>query len=293
MMQPFLLYWTFLTAPASLAASLPFPLDAAEEGRLIAADSQGQQRWQAKWSMQPLLKGGISMVRLTEEGQGVYSPFQQSVRWNVESWWLAGPPLRPSRVEKRFSDLQGSLLLTRKTEFDWQAGQARVETRRGQSRPMVKSIRVAPGTWTPDGMAIALRQIDFEKKKRLQVHLLTDEPKLYKVRFKRVGKQTLTTAGGPVECYKLRMEVELGLLSLFRFLVPDTYFWFAADPPHMWVRYEGLENGRGTPQVVRSMTSFTRRSLATETRRAQSFSLFPFLCVLCASVANPGSSPLR
>ncbi|MEE8584048.1 MAG: DUF3108 domain-containing protein [Acidobacteriota bacterium] len=260
MMSLLLFWWIFSAAPASLPASLPFPLDAPEEGRLVATDTKGRQRWRSRWSMEPLMKDGLDMVRLTEEGQGVYSPFKKPVRWSFESWWLAGPPLQPSRVEKRIRDLEGNLLLTRTIEFDWEAGRARVESRRGQSRPEVKTVAVPPGTWIPEGMAVALRQMDFQEGKTLHVHLLTDEPKLYKVRFKGAGRETVNTPDGPLECYKLRMEVELGFLTLFKFLLPDTYLWFGVDPPHMWVRYQGLESGRGSPKIVRSMTSFTRRA---------------------------------
>jgi hypothetical protein len=42
----------------------------------------------------------------------------------------------------------------------------------------------------------------------------------------------------------------LGILGVFRLLVPNTYFWFAADPPHTWIRYEGPENRRGTPEIT-------------------------------------------
>ena len=259
MMHLLLFWWILSAAPASPPASLPFPLDAPEEGRLVATDSAGRQRWRASWSMEAVIKDGLNMVRLTEEGQGLYSPFKKPVRWHFESWWLAGPPMQPSRVKKRIRDLEGNLLLTRTIEFDWEAGQARVEIRPGKARPEVKTVPVPPGTWTPEGMAVALRQMDFKEGKTLQVHLLTDEPKLYKVRFKVAGRETVATPDGPLECYKLRMGVELGFWTLFKFLLPDTYFWFAADPPHMWVRYRGLESGRGSPKVVRSMTSFTRR----------------------------------
>ena len=68
MMSLLLFWWIFSAAPTSLPASLPFPLDAPEEGRLVAIDTEGRQRWRARWSMEPLMKDGLDMVRLTEEG---------------------------------------------------------------------------------------------------------------------------------------------------------------------------------------------------------------------------------
>lgn len=254
----FWVWWVLALLAAAGPATLPFPLDASEAGSLIATDKDGQRRWQADWSMEAETTNGQQFVRLSERGQGVYSPFTQQVRWTVEAWWQAGPPFQPSRVEKHFTDLQGNLLLSRKAVFDWKAGRASVEVRRGSQKAEVETIPVSPGTWTPEGMAIALRQMDFTSDGTLKARLLSDEPKVYEVRFKKVGRETVDTPEGPVECYKLRMEADLGVMSLFKFLIPDTYFWFAVAPPHMWVRYQGLESGRGTPQVTRKMASFTR-----------------------------------
>ena len=63
---------------------------------------------------------------------------------------------------------------------------------------------------------------------------------------------------GEFECYKVELVPGLGVLNLFRFAIPKAYFWFTVDPPHYWVRYEGLENGRGTPQVVMELTTLER-----------------------------------
>jgi hypothetical protein len=58
----------------------------------------------------------------------------------------------------------------------------------------------------------------------------------------------------------LELEVvpHLGVLNLFRPFLPKTYFWFTVASPHNWVRYEGPENGPGTPEVVMSLSE-TRR----------------------------------
>lgn len=250
-----------LTSVATLAASaLAFPLNAPEKGSLTAVGKDGKQRWQAEWSMQPQNRKGASVVRLTEEGRGIYSPFETPVHWKMESWWLAGPPLRPGRVERQVYDPQGEVLLSWKTEFDWAAGLARFERRSSNGEMLSKVIEVPPDTWTPDGLAVALRQMDFKEGATISAHLLTDEPKLYSVRFRIESREKVPTGQGDIDCYKVGMDVDLGLLSLFKFAIPDTRLWFAAESPHMWVRYQGLEDGRRSPQIVRKMTSFSRLS---------------------------------
>ncbi|MDA2923981.1 DUF3108 domain-containing protein [Acidobacteria bacterium AH-259-L09] len=79
-------------------------------------------------------------------------------------------------------------------------------------------------------------------------------PAIYQVTFKVEGRERVKTPAGDFNCYKVEMDVDLGFLNLFKVFVPDTHFWFTVDPPHFWVRYEGLERGRGSPKVVRAST---------------------------------------
>ena len=46
------------------------------------------------------------------------------------------------------------------------------------------------------------------------------------------------------------------VLNLFRSLFPKTYFSFTVAAPHFWVRYEGLEIGRGTLEIVMELNMY-------------------------------------
>ena len=81
---------------------------------------------------------------------------------------------------------------------------------------------------------------------------------MYDVTLEVQGRERIRTPAGPLECYKVELRPGVGVLKLFGFLVPKAYFWFTVDAPHYWVRYEGPENGRGTPQVVMELGSFER-----------------------------------
>jgi hypothetical protein len=64
------------------------------------------------------------------------------------------------------------------------------------------------------------------------------------VTFRSAGDEPADAGLSPLKVPRL------GILGVFRLLVPNTYFWFAADPPHTWIRYEGPENRRGTPEIT-------------------------------------------
>ena len=82
------------------------------------------------------------------------------------------------------------------------------------------------------------------------MHLLSNEPKLYEVTFEARGRETVRTPAGEFECYKIEVVPHLGVLSnLAKLFAAKSYFWFTVSTPHVWVRYEGYENGPGTPRI--------------------------------------------
>jgi hypothetical protein len=62
---------------------------------------------------------------------------------------------------------------------------------------------------------------------------------------------------GDIDCYKVELVPHLGILNLVKAFFPKTYLWFSVAPPHFWVKYEGLEEGLGTPQVVVDLKSYS------------------------------------
>ena len=114
----------------------------------------------------------------------------------------------------------------------------------------VNQLKVPPDALIVEGIAGILRYFPFEQTRPLSAHLLTNEPRLYSVGIEIRGKEHVKTPAGEFDCYKVEMIPHLGLLNIVRSFFPRTFFWFTVAPPHFWVRYEGLENGPGTPEIV-------------------------------------------
>lgn len=239
-------------------AGVSFPPDVEEKGGIRALTPEGKERWKAHWTMVSEVDADRLVVELTEQGQGVLSPFHKKVQWDVRATWLSQPELHPRQVERIIASPEGERLETVRLSLDWNGKTARFERIGANGKKEQKTLKIPSDTWTPEGLAVVLRTMDFAPGKSVRAHLLTYEPKVYDVRFKVTGRETLTTPNGPVECYRVAMNVDLGFANLFKFFIPDTTFWFAVAEPHMWVRYQGLESGRGTPVIVRQMTSFER-----------------------------------
>ena len=236
----------FIKAPATVPA---------DHGTVVVSDKTGGRRWTANWTMEPGERNGKKAVRFTERGQGHVSPFSQEIRWSLESLWSAETGLQPLDSEKIITTSAGARLVTERKHFDAATGMVRFERQRSDGRSEAKSITVPPDTLIVEGIAGILRYLPFEQTGRLPAHLLTNEPRLYSVAFEIRGKEHVRTPAGEFDCYKVEMVPHLGVLNVVRSFFPKTFFWFTVAPPHSWVRYEGPENGRSTPQVVMELNS--------------------------------------
>jgi hypothetical protein len=120
----------------------------------------------------------------------------------------------------------------------------------GTGRKMMRTLQIPADTLTVEGIAGALRSLPFGSDMKFPAHFLSNEPKLYSVTFEMSDRETIRTPSGNVDCYKIELVPHIGALGAFRFLVPKAYFWMAVAPPHKWVKYQGPENGPGTPEII-------------------------------------------
>ncbi len=245
----------------SAAESLPTPpLSGAERGAVVTLASDGSVRWRAEWTGEATVVDGAPAARLTEAGRGHYGAFGQEVTWTVEAIWRAGERFAPLRIERTVRDVDGRLLMRERKTFDAAAGVARVERQDAIGRTsLARTIEVPGDTLAVEGIATALRALPFDPPRPVEAHLLTAEPKLYEVTLVPRGRERISTPAGTFDCYKVELVPHLGFLGVLRPFVPKTYFWFAVDPPHFWVRYEGLESGLGSPRVVMDLARLDRR----------------------------------
>jgi len=222
----------------------------ADSGAVVVSGKSGAPRWTANWTMEPFERDGRKAVRFTERGQGHVSPFSEEIRWSLEAIWSAENGLQPLEAEKIITTSTGVRLATERKQFDHKKGTVRFERQSSGGRSEVKSLSIPPDTLAIEGIAGVLRFLAFDRTAPFAAHLLSNEPRLYSVTFEARGKERVKTPAGEFEAYKLEMVPHVGLLNVFRSFFPKAFFWFSVAPPHFWVRYEGPENGPGTPEIV-------------------------------------------
>ncbi len=228
-----------LRAPAMTAAH--------EQGAVVAKTKSGQARWKNKWTMDRTTQDGKAVLRFTEEGEGNHSPYTEAVKWAITSLWTDAAPPMPIRSESIYKDSAGKTLTRETRVFDFAKKQVRIETTDSKSgKTKSQALSISADTLAVDGIAGILRGLDFSATKPLAVHLLSNELKVYDVTLEVRGKEKI----GSVDCYKVEVVPHLGVLNVFRVFYPKAVFWFQESAPHAWIRYEGLENGPGTPEIV-------------------------------------------
>lgn len=229
---------------------------AGESGGTVAAGGGGAQRWSGGWTMEPAQENGRPAVHFTEEGKGQYSGFTGPISWTADAVWSADGTLRPLRSEKVVKDANGKVIEKERMRFDPARGSVKYERERDGRIVESKQMSVPPDTLAPEGIAGILRFLPFDHLRKQTVHILSNEPKLYEVKVEMRGRERVKTPAGEFECYKVEMVPELGALNLVRPFLPKEYFWFSTEPSHFWVKYEGLENGPGTPQISMELRTY-------------------------------------
>lgn len=239
------LFATLIKSPETL---VPY------SGSSLVTSREKTVGWTADWAMEPTEFQGRKAVRFIEKGKGHLSSFPQEVHWSIESLWFAEGTFQPVNSEKRISAPEGKLLLVERKYFDRGQGTVRFERARAGEKPETKVLKVPADTLAVEGLAGVLRFVAFDDGHPFSAHVLSNEPAVYNVTFELRGKERVKTPAGEFECYKLELVPHLGVLNLLRPFFPKTFFWFTVSAPHSWIRYEGPEDGPGTPNIVMELS---------------------------------------
>ena len=209
--------------------------------------------------MEEFEDNGERKVRIRMNAEGLTSPFTKDMKWEAVSIWKADGSFTPLKAETEVRNMQGNPVMTEEIIVDIQNGTATFKRKNYEGGDSFEEqFKISPDVLIVDGLVVALRSLPFKSGDTIKTEFLTNEPELYTVEFKQKGIETVKTPEGEIECFKVELVPKLGLLNAFKVFFPKTYFWFTVAPPHRWVKYQGFENGRDTPEVVMQATSFSQ-----------------------------------
>lgn len=232
------------------------PINPIEKGTIVTEYKDGGVRWRADWKAETYVENGEKKFKLVFDAKGITSPFTFDATWQSVAIWKAEDEFMPLESETTIKDLTGKVVMIDQKKFNHKKDTAIFS----REELILDSYKRTPYDITSDtliveGIVYALRNLPFGTDEVVKAKILSNEPELYNVEFHQRGIEKITTSDGEVDCYKVEVVPKLGVLNVFKVFFPKTYFWFTVDEPHRWMRYEGLENGIDTPEVIMNVTN--------------------------------------
>jgi hypothetical protein len=205
----------------------------------------GKYLWQSVGQVRTVEIEGKTMLLVNEKSKGIWNNKDERT-WNTESYYLYdGGKITPDHATLTFYDMNGNVVEKLTKTYSKKDGKVHCLKNNDKS-----DFDFDDDLIDKEILGTCMMNYPYDRDKDFEFHMMTNEPAHYKMTMVNKGKDTLKVNGKDVECYKLQMVPDLGMLGFVGAFVPKTYLWYKAAAPHDFVRYEGLESGLNTPYIV-------------------------------------------
>jgi hypothetical protein len=142
-----------------------------------------------------------------------------------------------------------------KIEYDWSARTAACTyADRASGKKEAKTVNFGAKAYSGDAMYFMLRGFPFEKGTGAKIEgefVLTDG-QIFTGAIINRGEEQLQTPLGALDTFKLEFKIG-GAIGAF---APRMYIWMTKSEPHVFVRYEGKEEGLTKPRTVTDLIQY-------------------------------------
>jgi len=216
----------------------------------VTEKSSGKALWDNNIKFQNMTYDSKPFFYIEENGSGIYGKDGKFKSWISKAYYfISDGKAAPYQTSKIFKNKSGQVIQTINKYYypDKNLILCKIDNSN-------KEFNLKKDLVDIELLGTALMFYPFSAPRDFQFNLLTNEPQMYKITMKYIGKENVDTDSGRVLCHKLEMSIDLGALNIFGAFVPKTYFWYTVSEPNTFVRYEGLESGLGTPYIVMEIT---------------------------------------
>lgn len=208
--------------------------------------SNGNIRWHSQLYASIIKAEGTTYLYFEEKGVEPAEDAARSKTWSSYTYSLLEQnQVRPYLIKVEVKDAGGSIMERVEKFYDYKS---KIVICNVNGR--VQILNLKGETADKQDLAFYLMNYPFDERNELDLLVVDHTPAIFPMTVKYRGKGFLDSGGRSVLCHKLEMLPDIGFLNFLRIFLPKTYLWFEAEPPHYFVRYEGLESGLGTPYVV-------------------------------------------
>ena len=213
------------------------------------SDLKGNERWKGETQISHTDKKDIYL--LTERGKGRFSGFKDRISWTATLRFLSTEDIiKPLKMEKQIFN-QGGKLITRQTQnFDFANRKATYcYENLITKRKMEKVFRFKGDIVNRLILGLYIQKFLKNGEREQTVSILSDEPRLYRANIKVIGEEEIECNGRKKMAYKLSLDPDIGLLNIFKFVLPKVYTYHSVTPDYEWLKYVGLESNIASPKV--------------------------------------------
>ncbi len=248
-----------LIAFALPAAAQLKPADIAEKEsatQKLSWEKDGQLLYVMRWTLEKYEKDGKVFVKYKMKGENTKQGAER-VEWDESSLMVFRPEgLRTLWWKK---DSRGAEKMHWSLSYDWDARKARYQYSDDDSgKKEDKSYEFAADAVPGDAMNIILRGFPFEKGPGtvFEADLLMSDGSILRGKVIHRGEQKIKTAFGDIDTYKLEIK-PAGALG---YVAPDMFSYFTKAEPHIWLRFDGRDEGLLKPRTNNNVVEYEPRS---------------------------------
>src|SRR3989339_250784 len=147
---------------------------------------------------------------------------------------------------------EGKTCQTRQFNFNWDNYKASLEMRDNIKNTVnTKNIKLTAKTVLAGASNYYFQNLISRNIQQDKFTMLTNDGDIYNMSVNiSYVPQTIALQGKNIACFRVDMKADLGLFSI---VAPNMAFYFNAKPPYDFVRYEGLESGPNSPNIIEEM----------------------------------------
>ena len=218
----------------------------------VCTNLEGAPRWTAKVVIRHLTDDPDDIFVLTEDGTGYYSGFEDQISWtSVLRFKSTDDTVRPIIVEKRVFNKDRELLVIETQEFDYTDKKILcIRQDKVKNRETTREFRFSSDPINRLALSLYLQKLLSNGIRERRVDLLTADPSLVSVDIKIIKEEIVDIHNKELPAFKICLDPNLGLLSIFKVLLPKAYTWHLAEGDFAWLRYKGPESSPTSIKVL-------------------------------------------
>lgn len=188
------------------------------------------------------------------EGFGDYDTFK-NVHWTKQSTVIdANGLLKPLKSEIKIYNRDGKLNTRYAISYDYRQNKVHFYTDGPEySKPRHHSFPIKGPICDDVTMIHFLKAYipRLDNKGDEYFYLVTNEPNVYKVRVVEDKRETLDLPIGRLDTVKIQAYALMGPLThMMKAILPPTYLWYEDKYPYNWVKYQGLDGGPNSENII-------------------------------------------